>query len=68
MQQKVTLKLLPSDAVDDKKIKNDLAQACAVRPACITGYTLIKKSLDARSRQAWFQLTFTVFINEPYLI
>jgi uncharacterized FAD-dependent dehydrogenase len=66
MQQKVTLKLLPSEAIDDKKIKNDLAQACAVRPACITGYNLIKKSLDARSRQAWFQLTFTVFINEPF--
>ncbi len=59
MQQKITLKLAPSEVSDDKKIKILLAQGCAVKENAVTGYTLVKKSLDARGRQTWFSLTFT---------
>src|SRR5579875_1289045 len=66
MQQNITLKVLPSEAADEATLKNLLAQACAIDPLQITGFTILKKSLDARSRQAWFLLTINVFINEPY--
>ncbi len=66
MQKTITLKVLPSEVANDTKIKSLLAQSCAVNPDDINGYQLIKKSLDARSRQAWFQLTYLVFINEPF--
>jgi len=42
-----------------------MAEACGVPVSEITGYTILKKSLDARGRQAWFQLIVQVFINEP---
>src|SRR5688500_8658622 len=66
MQQKITIKALPSEAADEQSIKQILAQACAVKPSRITGYNILKKSLDARSRQAWFHLTLNVFIDEPF--
>jgi len=67
MQKRLNIKILPSEAADPQSIKQLLAQACAVKPAEITGYHIEKKSLDARSRQAWFHLTVHVFINEPFI-
>lgn len=67
MQKKITLKVLPSEAEDNVLLNAIFAQACAVDPAQITGYTILKKSIDARSRkQVWVQLTANVFIDEPY--
>jgi hypothetical protein len=67
MQKKISIKVLPSEAADSSALNTILAQACAVQPSQITGYTVIKKSLDARSRkQIWVQLTINVFIDEPY--
>jgi uncharacterized FAD-dependent dehydrogenase len=65
MQQKITIKVLPAEAANEQAIKQISAQACAVKPERITGFTILKKSLDARSRQAWFHLTLNVFIDEP---
>src|SRR5688500_18703628 len=66
MQKTITVKLLPLKVADDKKIKSLLEQECEVKQDSITCYQLIKKSLYARGRQAWFQLIFLVFINEPF--
>ena len=66
MQQKVTLKILPSEAADHTLLSQLLADACAVETNAITGYNILKKSIDARSRQIWVNLTAEVFINEPY--
>ena len=66
MQQKISLKLLPSEAADDNAVAALLAQACAVQPSQISGYRILKKSIDARGRQVWINLTLQVFIDEPY--
>lgn len=67
MQKKITLKLLPSEAADPAKLNEILAQACAVSAARLTGYTILRQSIDARSRrQVWMQLTAEVFIDEPF--
>lgn len=67
MQKKITIKVLPSEAEDSSALNLILAQACAIPPSGLTGYTVIKKSFDARSRkQVWIQLTINVFIDEPY--
>ena len=66
MQKKLSIKVLPSEAEDAGKLTELLAQACTVKPSQITGYTVLKKSIDARSRkQVWVQLTANVFIDEP---
>lgn len=67
MQKNITLKVLPSEAADVDKLTTALAQACAVSPSSLTGYKILKQSIDARSRrQVWVQLTVTVFIDEPF--
>ena len=66
MQKTYTIKVLPSDAADEQKIKSILAAAAGVKKGQIKGYQVLKKSLDARGRQAWFHLTLNTFIDEPF--
>src|SRR6187401_1023835 len=66
MQQKINLQLLPSEAVSDSFIINLISQACAVEEDRITGYTILKKSLDARGKQVKVALTVQVFVDEPF--
>jgi uncharacterized FAD-dependent dehydrogenase len=66
MQKKITLKVLPSEAADTEKLNTIVAQACAVPSSRLSGYNIVKKSIDARNRQqVWIQLTADVFIDEP---
>ncbi len=67
MQKQLSIKLLPSEAANDSIIQNLAASAagCAVKE--ITGYNIIKRSIDARGKQPWILLTLQAFINEPYI-
>ncbi|MGV3657188.1 MAG: FAD-dependent monooxygenase, partial [Chitinophagaceae bacterium] len=67
MQKQITLKVLPSDAAHSEKITGLLAEAAAVKPSQVTGYHIVKKSIDARGRKVWIQLTLQAFINEPFV-
>jgi len=66
MQKKFSFKLLPSEAEDEIAIKKYIAQAEKVTESSISGYTLLKRSLDARSKQPWINLSLLAFINEPW--
>lgn len=66
MRQQMTLKLLPSDAADDAVIKEYIAATTGKKPDQLTGFNLIKKSIDARGRQVYIKLTVEAFINEPF--
>jgi uncharacterized protein len=67
MQKKVSIKVMPSEAADPVKLTGVLAQACSVKPSQISGHSILKRSIDARSRkQVWVQLTVNVFIDEPF--
>ncbi|WP_121354478.1 NAD(P)/FAD-dependent oxidoreductase [Flavisolibacter nicotianae] len=67
MQKKISLKVLPSEAADPAKLTTLFAQACAVAPSRLTGYSVLKQSIDARSRrQVWVQVTAEVFVDEPF--
>ena len=65
MQQKISLKLLPSEAADDIVIKKKIAQSSAKKEAAINGYIPLKKSIDARGKNVYINLTVNAFINEP---
>jgi uncharacterized FAD-dependent dehydrogenase len=67
MQQKINLQMLPSEAASDDLFKACLAQVCDVTEERITGYTILKKSIDARGRQVKVNVTVQVFIDEPFL-
>lgn len=66
MIQQLSLKLLPQEAASDAAITRQAAAALDVKPHNITGYHLLKRSIDARSRQVYYILTLQVFVNEPF--
>jgi uncharacterized protein len=66
MQKMLSLKLLPSEAIDESAIKKYIAAAEAVKTASISGYNIVKQSIDARGKQTWINLSLVAFINEPH--
>src|SRR4051812_34733299 len=66
MQQKITLKLLPSEAADEAAIKKLLAKSSGKKENEIKGFTILKRSIDARGKTVWINLTVNAFINEPF--
>src|SRR5215207_10064536 len=66
MQKKITLKVLPSEAADSESLRALILRACSIQPQQLTGYNMLKQSIDARGRQTWFHLTLQAFIDEPF--
>ncbi|MBL0882762.1 MAG: FAD-dependent oxidoreductase [Chitinophagaceae bacterium] len=67
MQQQYTLQLKPSEAANETIIREYIAQSSGKPFEQISGYHLLKRSIDARSRQqVWINLTVHAFINEPF--
>ena len=66
MQKTFSLKLLPSEASNDTILKKYIAQAAAVQPTSVSGYNFQKRSIDARQKQPWINLSVLAFINEPW--
>ncbi len=66
MQQSLSLKLLPQEATDDAVIRAYIAQAAGKKPNSVTGFYITRRSIDARSRQPWINLTVQAFIDEPF--
>lgn len=66
MQKKLTLKLLPSHAASSDRIKELISQQLSIPLNSIYGLNIIKRSIDARSKQPWILMTVLVFINEPF--
>jgi uncharacterized protein len=65
MQKNIVLSLLPSQAASELQLKEAFGSAMAVPPESITGYTITRRSIDARGKQAMFRLECTVYVNEP---
>lgn len=66
MQKIISLRLLPSEAADEALVKNYAAQAEAVKVSAVSGFTVLKHSIDARGKQPWINLSLKVYINEPF--
>jgi uncharacterized protein len=66
MQQTITLKLLPTEAANDAVIKKYIANSCGVPESHVGGFYFTKKSIDARAKNIWVNVTVQAFINEPF--
>lgn len=66
MQKKISIKVLPSEAASNSTLQKIVEEACSISPDKLTGFNLLKQSIDARGKQAWFHLTINVFIDEPF--
>ena len=66
MQTKIQVRLTPSEAAHGPSILKAISQITGEAETSITGYQILKKSIDARSRQQiWVNLTLIAFIKEP---
>ncbi|HMH32392.1 MAG TPA: NAD(P)/FAD-dependent oxidoreductase [Puia sp.] len=67
MQKTIQIKLLPSEAASDEIIRNYCAKALGQPLRAITGFHILRRSIDARGRQARILMSLLVFIDEPFL-
>ncbi len=51
MVRTVQIALLPSEAADEALVQKALAEECGTMPKQVTGYQILKRSIDARSRK-----------------
>lgn len=65
MQQTCTLQLQPEEVSNSSAIKNHIALHLKKKVNAITGFTILKKSIDARSRQPVFILKVLAYLHEP---
>jgi uncharacterized protein len=66
MQQKISLKLLPAEAADEAIVKQYIAASVQKKLTSITGFKILKKSIDARGKNIFINLTVNAFIDEPF--
>jgi uncharacterized FAD-dependent dehydrogenase len=66
MQQNISLRLLPSEAADSDIIKEYLASAAGKKPQAVTGFHIVRQSIDARGKIPRINLTCKTYINEPF--
>jgi uncharacterized FAD-dependent dehydrogenase len=66
MQKKIQIKVPIIDAANEQLIRSLLAKESGFSEKKITGFHLLKRSLDARSRQPHILITALAFINESY--
>ncbi len=66
MQKIISLRLLPSEAANDQFIQENIAQQTGIKNVAVTGFHLLRKSIDARGKHPFINLTVHAFINEPF--
>ncbi|PYF68373.1 NAD(P)/FAD-dependent oxidoreductase [Pedobacter nutrimenti] len=67
MQKDVEIKLLPEEIGQEKILIKNLSKALKVDILRIKGFKILKRSIDARSRQVVYRLQVKVYIDEPVL-
>ena len=66
MQKKISLKLLPSEGTENTVILEAIAKTSGKKIRDITGYHILKRSIDARGKNVLINLSVNAFINEPF--
>ncbi len=66
MQQKISLKLLPAEAADEAAVKRMIANHTGNKNTAVSGFHILKQSIDARAKTIWVNLTLNAFIDEPF--
>jgi uncharacterized FAD-dependent dehydrogenase len=66
MQSEIQVRLTPSESAHGPSLIKAISQITGEAESSITGYQILKKSIDARSRQQiWVNLTLIAFIKQP---
>ena len=66
MQQQINLRLTPSEAADDLLITKKIAATAGKKTDAVSGFHIIKRSIDARGSRIYINLRVHAFIDEPF--
>jgi len=66
MQKKISLRLSPSDAASETAVVAAIARSSGISIKKVSGYHLLKKSIDARGKNIYINLLVHAFIDEPF--
>jgi len=66
MKKQLSFRLTPSEAIDSSFVDQLIAAETGTGKDSVSGYTILKKSIDARSRQIYINLSIEAYINEPF--
>ena len=66
MQQKIQLILSPREASNTPSVLEAIALHSGITVRLVTGFNILKKSIDARSKNPRIRLQVLAFINEPF--
>ena len=64
MIKELQLRILPEDAFDESSLKRTISRETGENQGCIHAIRILKRSIDARQRTIYVNLTVRVFINE----
>ncbi|CAN5865023.1 FAD-binding protein [soil metagenome] len=67
MQQNISLRLSPADAASDTAIKQKIADTASKQVSSITGFHILKRSIDARGKNILINFSINAFIDEPFV-
>ena len=67
MKKQLQLRLKPSEAIDDSSIKLQIAASASIKSDVISGYHVLRRSIDARGKQPHIEMTVEAYINEPFI-
>ncbi len=65
MIKDIQLRVPPQVAATDALLREQIAADCAVNPRHISGFRVLRRSIDARQRQVFVNLTLRLWIDEP---
>ena len=66
MQRELLLQLSPKDAADSDAVTLKIAASLGVNKEKVTGFHLLKKSIDARRKDILINLKLNAFVDEPF--
>ena len=66
MKKIISLRVKPSEAADSSFINRLITAESGPGKNLVTGFNILKRSIDARSKQVYINLSVEAFINEPY--
>lgn len=66
MKKILSLRVKPSEAADSDFLYQLIAAESGAVKNAVNGYNILKRSIDARSRQVLINLSIEAFINEPF--
>lgn len=65
MKHELNLVLTPEDAANEAVLKKQISRTISCNENAITHYRVVKRSIDARSRNIKINLKIEVYVNEP---